>query len=63
MQRGATATVPYGTLRHVVRSFEWTRLEKGVLSLKLYAPGLGIVREQDMSGGDESFVLVSVRHG
>ena len=25
-----------------------------------YAPGLGIVREKDMSGGDESFVLVSV---
>ncbi len=33
-----------------------------MLSLKLYAPGLGIVREMDVSGGDESFVLVSVRH-
>ena len=47
----------------MVRSFEWSRLEKGVLSLKLYAPGVGIVREQDMSGGNESFVLVAVRHG
>ena len=62
VQRNASTTVPYGTLHHVVRSFEWTRLEKGVLSLKLYAPGLGIVREKDMSGGDESFVLVAVRH-
>ena len=62
VQRNAHTTVPYGTLHHLVRSFEWTRLEKKVLSLKLYAPGLGIVREKDMSGGSESFVLVSVHH-
>ncbi|MDI6909828.1 hypothetical protein [Nocardioides sp.] len=62
VQVNASATVPYAKVRHVVRSFEWTRLEKPVLSLKLYAPGLGIVRERDMSGGDESFALVSVRH-
>ena len=62
VQRHASTTVPYGTLHHLVRSFEWTRLEKRVLSLKLYAPGLGIVRERDMSGGHESFALVAVRH-
>ncbi|CAI9417844.1 hypothetical protein [Nocardioides sp. T2.26MG-1] len=62
VQRNASTTVPYGTLHHLVRSFEWTRLERNVLSLKLYAPGLGIVREKDMSGGNESFVLVSVHH-
>jgi hypothetical protein len=62
VQRKTSTTVPYGTLHHVVRSFEWTRLEKKVVSLKFYAPGLGIVREKDLSGGDESFVLVSVRH-
>lgn len=62
VQRGGTTTVPYGRLRHLVRTFEWTRLEPRVLSLKLYAPGVGIVRERDMSGGKESFVLISVRH-
>ncbi|KQV69632.1 hypothetical protein ASC64_07265 [Nocardioides sp. Root122] len=62
MQRTASTTVPYGSLHHLVRSFEWPRLEKEVLSLKLYARGLGIVREKDMSGGNESFVLVSVNH-
>ncbi len=62
VQRGASTTVPYGTLHHLVRSFEWSRLEKNVLSLKLYGRGLGTVREKDMSGGSESFVLVSVRH-
>jgi hypothetical protein len=57
-----TVTVPYGTLHNVVRSFEWTRLEKGVISMKLYARGLGIVREKDLSGGSEVFDLVSVTH-
>lgn len=63
VQRNTHTKVPYGKLHHVVRTFEWTRLEKKVLSLKLYAPGLGIVRERDMSGGSEKFVLVSVHHG
>jgi hypothetical protein len=62
VQRHATVTVPYGTLHDVVRSFEWTRLETGVVSAKLYARGLGIVREQDLAGGDEVFELISVSH-
>ena len=62
VQRNTHTTVPYGKLHHLVRTFEWTRLEKKVLSLKLYAPGLGIVREKDMSGGSEKFALVSVHH-
>ena len=60
VQRGVTAAVPYGKVHDAVRSFEWSRLEKDVISEKLYAPGLGIVRERDVSGGDETFVLVSV---
>jgi hypothetical protein len=59
VQRGATVRVPYGRLRHVVRTFEWSRLEPRVMSEKLYAPGLGIVKEHDLSGGNERFVLVS----
>lgn len=60
VERGVTTTVPYGRLHDVVRTFEWSRLEKDVVSTKLYAPGLGIVREEDVAGGDETFVLVSV---
>lgn len=62
VQRNVSTTVPYGRLDHVVRSFEWTRLEPGVMSLKLYAPGLGIVLEKDVAGGNEHFELVSVKH-
>jgi hypothetical protein len=59
VQRHAHTTVPRGSFDDVVRSFEWSRLEKPVLSLKLYAPGVGIVKEKDMSGGSETFVLVA----
>jgi hypothetical protein len=57
--RGSRVTTPYGTLHHVVKSFEWTRLEPSVMSMKLYAPGLGIVQERDVAGGNERFVLVA----
>lgn len=61
-QRGSSATVPYGHVTDVVRSFEWSRLEKDVMSEKLYAPGLGMIREKDLVGGTETFELVGVSH-
>ena len=51
-----------GRLHDVVRSYEWTRLEPNVVSLKLYAPHLGIVAERDVAGGDESLQMVAVKH-
>ena len=62
VQRSAHVTVPYRQLDHVVRSFEWTRLEPNVLSMKFYSRGLGIVFERDVAGGTELFRLVSVTH-
>jgi hypothetical protein len=53
---------PVGRLHDVVRSYEWTRLEPNVVSLKLYAPHLGIVAERDVVGGEESLQLVAVKH-
>ena len=60
VQRHDKVHVPYGTVRDVVRTYEWSRLEPGVVSLKLYGPHLGIVKERDVSGGNETFWLVSV---
>jgi hypothetical protein len=60
VRRGGAITTPYGRVRHVLRTYEWSRLEPGVVSLKLYAPGVGIVREKDIAGGSEVFALVSV---
>jgi hypothetical protein len=62
VQNHAAATTSFRHFKHVVRSFEWTRLEPKVVSLKLYAPGFGIVKEKDVAGGHEKFVLVSVTH-
>jgi hypothetical protein len=59
VQRGFSVRVPYKRLKHAVRSFEWTRLESDVMSMKVYAPGFGIVKEQDIAGGNEHFVLVA----
>ena len=59
VQRGFAVRVPYGRVRHAVRAFEWSRLERGVVSQKVYGPGLGIVSERDVAGGHESFRLVS----
>jgi len=59
VNRSGRTTVPAGTYSRLVRSFEWSRLEPGVLSQKYYAPGA----ERDVSGGNEKFALVSVRRG
>jgi len=53
---------PFGRVNDVVRSYEWTRLEPNVVSLKLYAPHLGIVQEGDVAGGSEFLQLVAVHH-
>ncbi|MEP6758480.1 MAG: hypothetical protein ABJB55_04740 [Actinomycetota bacterium] len=60
--RHGRARVPYGRVTDVVRSYEWTRLEPNVTSLKLYAPHLGIVQEVDVAGGEEFLQLVAVQH-
>jgi len=48
-----------GRYDDIVRTFEWSRLEPKVISMKFYARGLGIVEERDVSAGDEHFWLVS----
>jgi len=58
----ASVRVPMRWFHHVLRTFEWSRLEPGVMSTKLYAQGVGIVREQDLGGGHESFEVIAVRH-
>jgi hypothetical protein len=62
IERGGSITVPEGTVHRILRSLEFTRLEPNVISEKIYAPGLGIVRERDVHGGTETFELVRVRH-
>jgi hypothetical protein len=58
--RGGSVTVPYGTVHHVLTSLEHTVLEPKVVDMKVYAPGLGIVTERALAGGQEVAKLVKV---
>jgi hypothetical protein len=60
VQTTATIHTPLRTYHHVVRSYEWTRLEKHNVSVKFYAKGVGIASEHDVAGGSERFRLVHV---
>jgi hypothetical protein len=62
VERGGSVRVPAGKLHHIVRTFEFTRTEANIVSEKRYAPGLGLVVERDLHGGNERFALVRV-HG
>jgi hypothetical protein len=60
VERGGSVTVPYGTLKNALTTLEATRLEPGAYDQKIYAPGIGIVREQALTGAPEFAELVSV---
>jgi hypothetical protein len=60
VQNRAVVRTPMRRFHHAVRSLEWSRLEPGVVSVKFYARGVGVVREKDLSGGNEVFEVVSV---
>lgn len=60
LSRGGSLAVPYGRVQHVLRTMEWTPLEPDVVDQKYYAPGLGIVLEKAVAGGDEVAKLVAV---
>jgi hypothetical protein len=58
VNRGASVAVPFGTLRHTLRSLEFARIEPGVVDQKIYAPGIGIVSETALTGPPETARLV-----
>ncbi len=58
--RGGSLRVPYAVVHDVLTSLEHTALEPDVIDEKVYAPGLGIVLERAIAGGQEVAKLVSV---
>ena len=62
VNRGGSIKLPFKVVHHVVTSLEFTVLEPTVIDKKIYAPGLGIVKEQAVQGPQEIATLVSV-HG
>lgn len=58
--RGGSIKVPNETVHRALRTLEFSPLEPAVVDRKVYGPGLGIVAEKAMSGGQETFQLVRV---
>jgi hypothetical protein len=58
--QGMRAKVPAGTWSDTIVTGEWTPLEPGVVGEKWYAKGIGQVRENTISGGQETLELVKV---
>jgi hypothetical protein len=62
VSRHADANAPVKHVTNALQTFEWSRLESGVISEKLYARGIGIIKERDLVGGTESFAVVAIHH-
>jgi hypothetical protein len=58
---GEHVDVPYGSFDDVVVTEDWTPLEPRVREHKHYAPGVGVVFEEIVEGGDGVLRLVDVR--
>jgi hypothetical protein len=52
------AEVPFGHFRNVILTEDYTPVEPNVLELKMYAPGIGQVLAQTVSGGSEREELI-----
>jgi hypothetical protein len=50
------------TSSEALKTEEFSLLEPGVLDNKFYVPGIGLVREQTVPGGNDVLNLVSVTH-
>ncbi len=57
-----TVTVPAGTYNNCVQTMDYTHLEPGSREMKSYAPGVGVVKEQDLGHGRANNELVSIEH-
>ena len=53
---------PHVTSSEALKTEEFSLLEPGVLDNKFYVPGIGLVREQTVPGGNDVLNLVSVTH-
>lgn len=55
--------VPLDCYEGVLVTKEWNLLEKGSVNLKSYAPGVGLIQEVGIKGGDELSSLDSITTG
>lgn len=56
---GQSVEVPFGSFDEALVTEDWTPLEPDVAEHKFYAPGVGMVMEQIVRGGEGTFELVT----
>jgi hypothetical protein len=59
---GESVTVGETTYDDVITTKDWNPLEPDVIEEKTYAPGVGVVLEVMVEGGEERVELIEVRH-
>lgn len=50
---GQTVTIPYGTYTNCIKTRNWTELEPDLNENKYYAPGIGLVKEVNLTDNSE----------
>jgi ABC-type Fe3+-hydroxamate transport system substrate-binding protein len=61
VETGVSKKAPYGSFDDVIHTLEWTPLEPNAVGEKLYAPGVGLIWERLLAGGEEIFKLVDMK--
>ena len=59
---GERVSVPAGSFDEVLITEDWTPLEAAIREHKSYAPGVGVVFEEIVRGGEGVLRLVEIRH-
>lgn len=60
VETGLTITVPYGTFTNCIKTKDVTALEPNVLEYKIYAPGIGLIREIDGKTNEVKLELIAI---
>lgn len=53
---GLTVTIPLGTYTNCIKTRNWTALEPDLNENKFYAPGIGLVKEENVTDKEEIFL-------
>lgn len=56
----SSVTVPFGSFTNTLLTADWTPLEPDVLATKNYVKGIGLVQENDVTGGVELLQLSKI---
>ena len=52
-----SVTIPFGSFENVLKTFDFSALELTAKEHKFYAPGIGLIKEVDLNGGEEVILV------